>query len=305
MAKKRYVPEEDSGSNIPMELGISEHTVVRIMAGEVESLRARLADALEQLGYRVLDENPLRAKHGARGGASYYLSANALDYPTIIDIGLKQQGAGSARITFDYRVIHGYYGKGDRQSLTREAEAIIALAAHRAAQTSCVACGAEFIADSRYCRKCGAPTNSAVPAELEVMRLTANVRAGHQWTVIGAVILAISTLMPLLALITTDFAANPKGAKALLTIALSLAGLGWWAALGGIRKTHLTLNPRDSKENDPPIPRQPQFSAPPTNELPAEPEQLSITEATTGLLNEVAASEPERVPVYRSDKKTS
>ncbi len=305
MAKKRYLSEEDSGANISTALGISEHTVVRMMAGEVESLRVRLADALEQLGYRVLDENPLRAKHGARGAASYYFSANALDYPTTVEIGLKQQGAGSARVTFDYSVIHGYYGKGDRQSLTREAEAIIALAAHRAAQTSCVVCAAEFIADSRYCRKCGAPASSAAPAELEVMRLTANVRAGHQWTLIGAVILAVSTLMPLLALLAIDFAANPKGAKALLALALLLAGLGWWATVGGIRKTHLTLNPRDSKENDPAIPRQPQFSVPRTNELPAEPERLSIAEATTGLLNEVATSEPERVPIYRTEEKNS
>ena len=307
MAKKPYLSEEDSGSNISTALGVSEHTVVRVMAGEVESLRVRLADALEQLGYRVLDENPLRAKHGARGAASYYFSANALDYPATVEIGLKQQGAGSARVTFDYRVIHGYFGKGDRHPLTREAEAIIALAAPRAAQTSCVACAAEFIADSRYCRKCGAPANSAAPAELEVMRLTANVRAGHQWTLIGAVILVASTLMPLLALLAIDFAANPKGAKAFLTLALLLAGLGWWATLGGIRKTHLTLNPRDSKENDPAIPRQPQFSAPRTNELPAKPDQerLYITEATTGLLNDAAVSEPERVPIYRTEEKTS
>lgn len=305
MANKRYLSEEDSGSNISTALGVSEHTVVRVMAGEVESLRVRLADALEQLGYRVLDENPLRAKHGARGAASYYFSANALDYPTTLEIALKQQGKGSARVTFDYRVIHGHYGKGDRQSLTREAEAIIALAAHRAAQTNCVVCGAESIADSRYCRKCGAPGNAAAPAELEVMRLTANVRAGHQWTLIGAVILAAGTLLPLITLLAIDFAANPKGAKALLALAMLLAGLGWWATLGGIRKTHLTLNPRDSRENDPGIPRQPQFSAPRTNELPAEPERLSITEATTGLLNDAATSEPEPVRVYRTEEKIS
>lgn len=306
MAKKRYSPEEDSGSNLSQALGISEHTVIRMMAGEADVLRLRLVSALEQLGYRVIDENPLRAKHGARGYASSYMSANALDYPTTIEVGLKQSGKGSTKVTFDYSVIHGHFGKGDRQSLTREAEAIIALAAHRAAQTNCIVCGADFISDSRFCRKCGAPTSTAIPAELEVMRLTANVRAGHQWTLIGAFILAAGTIMPLITLLAIDFASYPKGAKALLVVGMILAGLGWWAMGGGIRKTHRTLNPRDSDEDDLIIPRRHQSfvpaSIPDTNELPDESEgkMLSVTEHTTGLLNDASSSEREPVPIYRS-----
>lgn len=307
MAKKRYSFEEDSGSNLSPALGISEHTVIRVMAGEADVLRLRLVAALEQLGYRVIDENPLRAKHGARGSASSYMSANALDYPTTIEIGLKQQGKGSTRVTFDYSVVHGHYGKGDRQSLTREAEAIIALAAHRAAQTNCIVCGADFISDSRFCRKCGAPTSSAAPAELEVMRLTANVRAGHQWTLIGASILATGTILPLIALLSINFSSDPKAAKALLAIGLALAGLGWLAMSSGIRKTHLTLNPRNSDEDDPSTPRRHQHFVPDTNELPAKPdrERLSITESTTGLLNDVPSSEREPVPIYRTKEKSS
>lgn len=305
MASKRYSFEADSGANISTALGISEHTVVRVTAGEVETLRVRLADALEQLGYRVLDENPLRAKHGARGAASYYFSANALDYPTTLEIALKQQGKGSARVTFDYRVIHGHYGKGDRQSLTREAEAIIALADRLSAKVSCPVCNADVLSDLRFCRKCGAPITSAVPPELEVLRLTANVRAGHQWTAIGAVILAASTILPLVTLLAIDFAANPKGAKALLTLALLLAGLGWWATLGGIWKTHRTLNPRDSRNDEENPPPRRQFAAPDINELPETPSQEGrlITEGTTNLLHEVSRPEREPVPIYRAEEK--
>lgn len=307
MTTRRYSYEADTGANISTALGLSEHTVVRVMAGEAEALRARLADALEQVGYRVLDENPLRAKHGPRGAASYYFSANALDYPTSLEIGLKQQGTGATRVTFEYQVIHGYFGKGDRQSLTREAEAIIALAAHRAAQTSCVGCGADFISDSRFCRKCGAPTSSAAPAELEVMRLTANVRAGHQWTAIGAVILAASTFLPLVTLLALDFAANPKGAKALLVLSMLIAGLGWWTTLAGMWKTHRTLNPHTSEDDEPALPRRPQFSAPRTNELLGElaQERLSITEGTTNLLNEISRPEREPLPIQRAAEKPS
>lgn len=306
MANKRNPFEEDSGANLSGAMGISEHTVIRVMAGEVEALRPRLAGALEQLKYRVLSENPLRAKHGARGAASAYMSANALDYPMTLEISLKQQGKGSTRVTFDYQVIHGAYSKGDRQTLSREAEAIIALAAHRATQTSCVVCSADFIADSRFCRQCGAPAASAAPAELEVMRLTSNVRAGHQWTLIGAVILAASTLLPLATLLLMDFAANPKGVKVLLIIAMIVAGLGWWATLAGIRKTHLTLNPRDSEPEDPVLPRPHAFSVPRTNELLMEPdrETLSVTEATTNLLAVHPVSERQPDPVLRGEEKS-
>src|SRR5215510_15186416 len=44
-----------------------DHDVTRIVAGDAESLRARLAGALEQMGYRVLNENPIQARRGASG----------------------------------------------------------------------------------------------------------------------------------------------------------------------------------------------------------------------------------------------
>ncbi len=301
MPKRVYPYEEDGGTNTAHMLGISEHTVVRVMAGDIETLRKRLCDAIEELGYRVVSENPLRAKHGARGSGTYYMSANALDYPTTLEIGFRQQSLGSTRVTFEYQVVHGQYGKGDRQTLTREAEAIIALAAQRASVTNCLACGADFLGDSRFCRRCGAPAVSAIPAELEVLRLTANVRAGHQWTAIGAVFLAIGTLLPVLSL----FASNPKGAKALLVISLFFAVIGWWGVLAGFRRTHLTLNPRNSEEDNHVRSSLPSPRVPNTNELAEGSPSVaaSITEATTGLLPNGVSSEKEAVPLYRKSDK--
>lgn len=189
----------NSGNAIGM---VSEHDVTRVMAGHVESVRQRLAIALEQLGYRVMSESPLRARHGARGGGAYYLSANALDYPTRLEISLKPQGQGATQVTFDYQVQHGAFGKGARQTLTREAEAIIALASQRAQAMNCIGCGIEVAADTRFCRKCGAPVKPTALAELEVLRLTAGARAGYQWNLIGVVILLFAGLFPMLAALT-------------------------------------------------------------------------------------------------------
>ncbi len=271
---------------------ISEHDVTRVLAGNVESVRQRLASALEQLGYRVLSENPLRARHGARGAGAYFMSANALDYPTRLEIGLKPQGQGATQVTFDYQVQHEFFGKGDRQTLTREAEALIALASHRAQALSCVGCGVEVAADSRFCRKCGAPVNVTAPAELEVMRLTAGSRAGYQWTLIGVVILVLSGMLP----IVTALLNRPMGKG--LAVWMLLNAFGFWALGAGLRRTHLTLNPKQDKEEL----QLPSYSSvltatPITNELPQQPAYRSITEGTTDLLP--ALDEAEAIPVSR------
>ena len=81
-----------------------DHDVTRVMAGDAESLRARLADALERMGYRVLNENPIQARHGASGLARTGSSQDILDYHRSLDIGLKSAGANSTRVTFAYTV---------------------------------------------------------------------------------------------------------------------------------------------------------------------------------------------------------
>lgn len=275
---------------------ISEHDVTRVMAGNIESIRPRLVMALEQLGYRVMSENPLRARHNARGAGSYFMSANALDYPTRLEIGLKPQGQGATQITFDYQVQHGAFGKGDRQTLTREAEAILALASYRAQALSCAGCGAEVATDSRFCRKCGAPIRISQPAELEVMRLTAGARAGYQWTWIGVGILLLGGLFPLLATVAN------KPMKMMVVWAI-VSAFGAWALGAGLRRTHLTLNPKEDKDNSPlPHYTPAAIATPITNELPRQTAYRSVTEGTTDLLPVLDEAEP--VPVHRRNERS-
>src|SRR5215510_11599848 len=134
-----------------------DHDVTRIVAGDPESLRARLADALEQMGYRVLNENPIQSRRGASGLAKSGCSQDILDFRRSLDIGLKSAGPNTTRVTFAYTVkgvYSGYITKGDRSTLTREAEAIVALAQSRAALSYCTACGADGAGGTRFCRQC-------------------------------------------------------------------------------------------------------------------------------------------------------
>jgi hypothetical protein len=159
-----------------------EHDVTRTVAGDVEGVRARLADALEQVGYRVLNENPIQSRRSAKGGATTGCSNDILDYHSSLDVGLKAAGVNSTRVTFAYTikgVYTGYLSKGDRHTLTREAEAVIALATARVVAAHCSACGAET-AGARFCRQCGAPIPLSHPAELDVLHLTADANASYK-----------------------------------------------------------------------------------------------------------------------------
>lgn len=174
-------------------------------------------------------------------------------------------------MTFDYQVQHSAFNKGDRQTLTCEAEAMIALASQRAMR--CVGCSVEVAADSRFCRKCGAPVKVTAPAELEVMRLTAGARAGYQWTLIGVVILVLSGLLPVI----TALQNKPMGNG--LAVWMLLNVFGFWALGAELRRTHFTLNPKAGKEEL----RLPTYSpaltpTPITNELPPQLAYRSITE---------------------------
>lgn len=171
----------------------------RVLAGDVESVRLRLADALESLGYAVLDDDPLRARRGARAWAAYYCSADILEYPTRLTVALKPLSETATLAAFDYEVKHtlGVATKWDKQTLLREAEAIIAVACVGEGRSDCAVCGTPGGADSRFCRHCGAQYGGREPAELEVLRLTAGGRAGYHFAGMG---LFGTTLTLLLAL---------------------------------------------------------------------------------------------------------
>ena len=46
-------------SNMDAGTGTSEHYVTRFVAGDIESVRLRLVEAVEGLGYRIITESPM------------------------------------------------------------------------------------------------------------------------------------------------------------------------------------------------------------------------------------------------------
>jgi hypothetical protein len=170
----------------------------RVLAGNIESVRARLGVALERVGYDVLEEEPaLHGRRGARGWGVWYTSADVLDYPMTLVIRLKSAGEHSTHATFDYTIKHPWLSNGEKEVLTREAEAIVALASTRAAEKVCAVCGTEATDDSRFCRRCGAPMTSE-QAELDVLRMAAESRAGHT-SVVTSVCLSLTAIAVALA----------------------------------------------------------------------------------------------------------
>lgn len=210
----------------PVESSVStyhttEHYLRRVLAGDVASVRFRLVNALERLGYDILDdeESVIRGRRAARGWGTSYSSADVLDYPMTLIVKLKAQGEHATRATFDYVVKHPSLSKGEKEILTREAEAISALATVRAVERICLACGTESTDDSRFCRRCGAKM-TVETNELEILRMSAEIRAGHT-SVVAAFIAAAGgfglTVAALIAIFGSGIVLG-KGLGAILTI---------------------------------------------------------------------------------------
>ena len=277
-----------------------DHDVTRIVAGDVESWRARLAGALEQMGYRVLNENPIQARHGASGLARSGCSQDILDYRRSLDIGLKSAGANSTRVTFAYTVkgvYSGYITKGDRNTLTREAEAIVSLAQSRAALSYCPACGADGAGGTRFCRQCGAPVAASDPPELDLLRLTADANASYKNIVAGGIFILTGLLVPMLIFMKIILFHPLEEAKLVKLMALllgSLGGTGLAFLIAGLWRLGRTIKHRPEREELPAPSRRgfvegvnpPDAAAlPPQSIEPIQhPVQHSVTEATTGLL---------------------
>src|ERR1044072_2370432 len=177
---------------------ISDHDLTLAIPGDVGSVRARLVNAIQTLGYKVLSDQPLHAKRGKQCAARWDCSLNVLDYPTTLTISLKQTNDAAVLATFNYEVkSYGRMTRGDRQTLAREAEAITALAMERPAASTCRTCGTQVTDESNFCRRCGAPLALDVP-ELEVLRLTRNARNSYHNMFVGL----IAFLLALLTVIT-------------------------------------------------------------------------------------------------------
>lgn len=273
----------------------SDHDLTLAIPGDVASVRARLVNAIQTLGYKVFGDQLLYAKRGAQCSAKWDCSINVLDYPTTLTISLKQTNDAAVLATFNYEVkSYMRMTKGDRQTLAREAEAIAALAMERAAIWACRTCGTLVMDESNFCRRCGAPFALDVP-ELEVLRLTRNARGSYHNMFVGivALFLASLTVLPWL------LANGGRIVAPMLWVGIPLASYGLFLLLNGAWQLHRTLNPRVTKSVT--TAAQPAFkSAVTTTALPPAP--ASVTEGTTNFLSPDLRT---KQAVPRKDRNTS
>jgi hypothetical protein len=271
---------------------ISDHDLILAIPGDVGSVRARLVNAIQTLGYKVLSDQPLHAKRGKQCAAKWDCSLNVLDYTTTLTINLKQTNDAAVLATFNYEVkSYMRMTKGDRQTLAREAEAIAALAMERAAASACRTCGTQVMDESNFCRRCGAPLVLDVP-ELEVLRLTRNARASYQRIVVGT----IALLLAMLIVLPWYIVIGGRIVTPMLLVGIPLASYGLFLLLNGARQLHNTLNPATTKTIA--TAAHPAFkSSVTTTALPPAPVN-SVTEVTTNLLST-------KEPAPRKNRNTS
>src|SRR5215217_6971220 len=269
---------------------VSDNDVTLAIPGEIGSVRERLIEAVQKLGYKILGEQPIYAKRGKQGSACYDCSINVLDYPTTLTVSLKQTNDAAVLATFSYEIkSYMRMTKGDRKTLGREAEAIIALATERLVISACRSCGTQVTDESHFCRRCGAPLVLDVP-ELEVLRLTKDTRGSYHQIVVG-------TVMLLLAALTFIPVTIVKGGgiyAPLFWVVIPFASYALFMLLQGVWQLHHTLNPKGTKTltTDP----QPAFKSATTTALP--PANISVTEVTTSLLRS-------KEPIHRKDPNTA
>ena len=254
---------------------MAEHSITLKLPGNPDSLRTRLSAALAQLDYVVLHDQPIQARRHSRKLGS--ASTNVLNYSMDLTIGLKALGAEATEATFLYEWKTTWGAIGDKPTLTREAEAIAALALLHLKQTVCIGCGREQTAETKFCRNCGQPLASTSPAELEVLKLTAAANAAAKSNsfhiTVGALVLL---LLPVAVLLT-------KQAAVFFWFSWVMSLVFWLSsAFGGTRLLNAIGAKLTKTDELLSAGHQRQAQMQPTttqNQLP--PAQMSVTEATT------------------------
>ncbi len=279
------------------ETTVSDHDVTLAIPGDLASVRSRLVEALQQVGYKVIGEQPIFAKRSRECAARFDCSLNALDYPTTLTVALKQTNDVSVLATFNYEIkSYVHMTKGDRQTLAREAEAVAALATERLAISSCRSCGTQVTDESHFCRRCGAPLVFDVP-ELEVLRLTRGTRGSYH-NIIGGMIALLGALLT----VTLGYAfTSQKVFGALLWLAIAFGSYALFLLVQGLWQLHRTLNSKVARNVT--AGTAARLNASVTTALPPAPARISITEGTTELLVTNAAPRVAE-PVRRKDLNT-
>jgi hypothetical protein len=285
----------DSGDGVSAST-YGEFHLTLTLAGNTDGLRERLGSAAEKLGYRIISDDPLVARRGGAGYSS--ITSTVLDYARTLTFRLKPAGTGATLVTFNYTGYPLNY-KGPRVVITREAEAIAALASVRQGAVACSACGSDAIDDSRFCRRCGVPMLGE-PAELQVLQLTNDAHAGTRDISIGVIgfALAVVTFVLIIAIKGLD----ELTAAAVFTMMWAVPSL--IVMVMGFRHLSRTFSPKQTEKV---IASGNRSSSMPTelstgglSELPP----MSVTESTTNLLTPFA-KEKEPVLINRKDENIS
>ena len=270
----------------------AEYDVKIILPGDMESLRPRITTALERMGYRILSEQPLQAKRNSNGWE--LITMNVLDYAINIQIQMKTASEGATLVTFDYLIDDPVPPFGWRKIIDCEAKAIGALASQSLWSAACSVCNTESGGDSRFCRRCGAPVAPPEPAELEVLRVTAESRAAYNDFTLAAILILISSLI--------SFALTVGGytPMKLMSFLFLVNALGWIPLFLGIRRLRHALKPADRAATE-------QRSEPVATAriaaLPPRPVAVSVTENTTDLLEQ--SEEPAPARLHPSSRDTA
>ncbi|MBK8466165.1 MAG: hypothetical protein IPL32_10080 [Chloracidobacterium sp.] len=281
----------------------TEHYLRKVLVGDIKSVRVRLIAALERLDYDILDDEDhiVRGRRQARGWGTSYSSADVLDYPMTLIVKLKEQGEHATRATFDYVVKHPSLTKGEKEVLTREAEAISALAAVRAVDKICSACGTESTDDSRFCRRCG--TKMTVESnELEILRMYSEIRAGHTSVVTTFITSTASIAFLGSALLAMQLGGVVfgKGIGALLIIGLVLSFLTSVFVSFGWNRLNRSLK-RSPNEKEPTALSNPTLSFPDrSSQFEPDIPPASVTERTTNLL--AVSADPAKTGEFSTDE---
>ncbi len=274
----------------------------KVLAGNIESVRLRIVNALESAGYDVIEEEPnIVGRRSAAGWGTWYGSADVRDYPMSLTVRLKSLSQNSTRATFDYLIKHPMLSKGDVNVVLQEAKTIAALSKIQLVEKICSVCETESTDDSRFCRNCGAPLTSE-QAELEVLRVMAETRAGQTSFTTASVFLLVGFITVLIGLIFTAVGVFPaKTIIALLSVGVGGTALALISNLFGWNRLKRALQkPQENKQYAPRAMPQ-TLETGEFQELPPHRPVASVTEGTTNLLDEEWArrKEQEKVRVMK------
>jgi hypothetical protein len=167
---------------------------------------------------------------------------------------------------------------GDRRTLEREADAIIAMATAPARRTVCPSCRTENDSSVRFCRVCGTPISQlASPPEVALMRLSAQASAAQVELTVGLVsqLLTLANTLPMIFF-------GPNGVIQVGWVFFVIGELmSVLALVQGIHRLRSAVNTGPEQQMQPDTTQAISIGA----RASLMPQPFSVTEGTTELMN--------------------